>query len=245
MNMRIPILIASCLLIGAGCENIMSTPQTPDAEPAAQSGDVTQLSVESGTPQEEPTEVTEEATETESTNEEAMPNRENLSFPGVLPAEQLDTNVRIKINKGEILIELLPDHGPNAASNFVYLITNRYYDGIAFHRYVANFVIQGGDPTGTGRGGPGYAFADDPVRPADENPYMEMRGGRYTYLKGTVAMANSGPNTNGSQFFIMNADAPMVGPDYSIFGRVIEGIEVVEQLREGDVMESVTLEAKK
>jgi peptidyl-prolyl cis-trans isomerase B (cyclophilin B) len=240
MNMRIPIIIASCLLIGAGCENTITTPRT-EAPEAAQSGDVSQLSVDSGIPQEESAEATEAELPTDAS---PMIDRSNLSFPGVLPKDQTDKRVRIKTNKGEILIELLPDEGPNAASNFVYLITNRYYDGLTFHRYIENFVIQGGDPTGTGYGGPGYAFADDPVRPADENPYMEMRNGKYTYLKGTVAMANSGPNTNGSQFFIMNADAPMVGPDYSIFGRVIEGIDVVVELREGDVMESVTLEAK-
>lgn len=218
------------LVLGAGCANTNS-----ESTPPMSSG---QEQATAAVPSSDAMEGDNSMNENES-----MQNA-NLAFPGVLPREETNKNVRIKTNKGEILIELLPDEGPNAASNFVYLIKQGYYDGLIFHRYVPDFVIQGGDPTGTGFSGPGYQFADDPVRPADENPYMEMRGGRYTYLKGTVAMANSGPNTNGSQFFIMNADAPMVGPDYSIFGHVIEGIDVVEHLRANDTMESVTLEDK-
>jgi peptidyl-prolyl cis-trans isomerase B (cyclophilin B) len=240
MNMRIPVILASCLLIAAGCASSPSD-RAPDSDADR---DASRLSADADL-QGEPADVTaEDATGTESSNkDQIMPNRENLSFPGVLPAEETNKNVRIKTNKGDILFELLPDEGPNAASNFVYLVKNGYYDGIAFHRYVPNFVIQGGDPTGTGAGDPGYAFADDPVRSG--NPYVEVRAGATVYLKGTVAMANAGPDTNGSQFFIMNADASMVaGPAYSVFGHVIQGIDVVERLRQGDVMESVTLEEK-
>jgi peptidyl-prolyl cis-trans isomerase B (cyclophilin B) len=232
------IITSSCLLIlGAGCSG--NVPEAPrEAEPAPDFSTLMQTDTggqETADDASAPTDSSDDA--------EIMPNRENLSFPGVLPAEETNKNVRIKTNKGDILFELLPDEGPNAASNFVYLVKNGYYDGIAFHRYVPNFVIQGGDPTGTGAGDPGYAFADDPVRPA--NPYVEDRDGTTVYLKGTVAMANAGPDTNGSQFFIMNADASMIaGPAYSVFGHVIEGIEVVERLRQGDVMESVTLEEK-
>ncbi|GMU25307.1 MAG: peptidyl-prolyl cis-trans isomerase [Candidatus Uhrbacteria bacterium] len=151
-----------------------------------------------------------------------------LSFPGVLPAEQTNAIVRIKTPKGDIVIQILPDEGPNAASNFAYLVGQRFYDGLTFHRVEPGFVIQGGDPRGNGTGGPGYSFEDDPVG--------------LPYARGIVAMANAGPNTNGSQFFIMLADTPLP-PAYSIFGKVIEGMDVVDQIRVGDVMTSVTIDA--
>lgn len=152
-----------------------------------------------------------------------------LLFPGVLPAEQTNAIVRIKTPKGDIVLQILPDEGPNAASNFVYLVGQRFYDGLTFHRVEPGFVIQGGDPLGNGTGGPGYRFEDDPVG--------------LPYARGIVAMANAGPNTNGSQFFIMLADTPLP-PAYSIFGKVIEGMDVVDQIRVGDVMTSVTIDAK-
>jgi cyclophilin family peptidyl-prolyl cis-trans isomerase len=158
-----------------------------------------------------------------------MPTEPKYVFPGVLPKEQTDKRVRIQTPKGDIVIELLPDEGPNAASNFVYLIGKEFYNGLTFHRYEQNFVIQGGDPNGNGTGGPGYSFQDDPVNS--------------NYDRGMVAMANAGPNTNGSQFFIMLDDVPLP-PMYSIFGRVIEGMEVVDQIRVGDVMTTVTIEPK-
>lgn len=223
-----PIFVLSLLVLGAGCAN--KTEPIITETPNLQS----HLSV----PASQPTSQQEETQPSPS-----MP-QNNLSFSGVLPEDQTNVNVRIKTTKGDVVIELLPKEGPNAASNFVYLIGQKYYDGIGFHRYVPDFVIQGGDPTGTGRGGPGYTFKDDPVTPPERNPYVKLQNGTYVYLKGTVAMANAGPDTNGSQFFIMNADAPMVGPDYSVFGHVIEGIEVVEALRAGDVMESVTIEPR-
>lgn len=154
---------------------------------------------------------------------------EPLAFPGVLPESQTDTNARIDTAKGHILIELLPSEGPNAASNFVYLVAKNFYDGLTFHRVVPGFVIQGGDPLGDGTGGPGYQFEDDPVN--------------LSYERGIVAMANSGPDTNGSQFFIMLEDTDLP-PDYSIFGRVIQGMDVVDQIAIGDVMTDVVLVPK-
>lgn len=154
-----------------------------------------------------------------------------LAFPGVLPeAETANKIVRIKTTKGEIVFELLPKEGPRAASNFVYLATKKFYDGLTFHRVVPGFVIQGGDPLGTGTGGPGYQFEDDPVK--------------LPYNKGIVAMANAGPNTNGSQFFIMLENNPLP-PNYSIFGRVLSGQDVVSQIQVGDKMTDVTVEEKK
>ena len=127
--------------------------------------------------------------------------------------------------------------------NFVTLAQKGFYDGLIFHRVINGFMIQGGDPTGTGRGGPGYTFADE-LNPATVSY-------KIGYARGTVAMANSGPNTNGSQFFIMQADNPLPN-NYSIFGHVVSGMDVVDAIAktptdEGDrpivkvVMEKVTV----
>lgn len=138
-----------------------------------------------------------------------------LRFPGILPAEQVSKKVRIKTNKGDIVVQVLPDQGPRAASNFVYLAQRGFYNGTIFHRVIDGFMIQGGDPTGTGMGGPGYQFANDPVK----SPYND----------GVVAMANAGPDTNGSQFFIMVKDNPLP-PSYSVFGKVVEGLDVAHAI---------------
>jgi cyclophilin family peptidyl-prolyl cis-trans isomerase len=119
-------------------------------------------------------------------------------------------------NHGEIVIELDPAGSPLAVNNFVFLARDGYYDGVIFHRVIENFMIQGGDPTGTGTGGPGYKFRDE----------IEGAG---TYGRGTVAMANAGPNTNGSQFFICHADVGLPH-SYTIFGKVTSGIEVVDSI---------------
>lgn len=153
-----------------------------------------------------------------------------LAFPGIFPEEEITKQVRIKTDKGDIVFELLPKEGPKAASNFYYLAGKKFYDSLTFHRVEPGFVVQGGDPLGTGTGGPGYQFADDTVN----LPYKE----------GIVAMANSGPNTNGSQFFIMLADTPLP-PQYSIFGRVTSGMDVVKKIVVGDKMTSVTVEPLK
>lgn len=158
------------------------------------------------------------------------------AFPGVLPADQIENKrVRIATSKGDVVFELYPDTAPMAVSNFVYLANEGYYDGLTFHRFVQGFVIQGGDPTGTGSGGPGYKFKDE-------------LNDSYKYDRGIVAMANSGANTNGSQFFIMLKDTPIgpmgMGKLYTVFGKVTEGLDVVDQLREDDVMTSVTVESK-
>ncbi len=135
------------------------------------------------------------------------------------PSMQIDTTKNyqalIKTDKGEISVELYANNTPVTVNNFVYLSRNDYYDGVVFHRTVPGFMIQGGDPTGTGRGGPGYQFDDEPFE------------GEYT--RGTMAMANAGPNTNGSQFFIMHKDYQLP-PNYVIFGKAIEGLDVVDAI---------------
>ncbi len=130
----------------------------------------------------------------------------------------------IKTNHGIIRFELLEEDSPNTTDNFIQLAERSYYDGVIFHRVIKGFMIQGGDPTGTGRGGESAAGG----RFADEiNRGSELYRGAYT--KGTVAMANAGPNTNGSQFFIMHADYALP-PSYSKFGRVVEGQDIVDQI---------------
>ena len=119
-------------------------------------------------------------------------------------------------NHGEIVIELDPARSPQTVNNFVFLARDGYYDGVIFHRVIENFMIQGGDPTGTGTGGPGYKFRDE----------VEGQG---SYSRGTVAMANAGPNTNGSQFFICHSDVGLPH-SYTIFGRVTSGMDSVDSI---------------
>ncbi|MEA2681907.1 MAG: peptidyl-prolyl cis-trans isomerase [Chloroflexota bacterium] len=137
----------------------------------------------------------------------------------------------IDTNKGQVVMDLQPSLAPVTVNNFVNLARDGYYDGLTFHRYVADFVIQGGDPTGTGSGGPGYQFEDEPVKGS--------------YREGAVAMANAGPNSNGSQFFICNSDCQhKLAPSYNLFGYVVDGIDVVKQLRQGDKMDKVAIEER-
>lgn len=134
--------------------------------------------------------------------------------------------VTLETNKGTIVFETFDADAPKAVSNFITLANKNYYDGIIFHRVIQGFMIQGGDPTGTGRGGPGYTFADE-LDPSTESY-------KTGYVRGTVAMANAGPNTNGSQFFIMHKDNPLPN-SYTIFGRVISGMEVVDAIADSTV----------
>jgi cyclophilin family peptidyl-prolyl cis-trans isomerase len=122
----------------------------------------------------------------------------------------------IDTNHGEIVIELDPARSPQTVNNFVFLARDGYYDGVIFHRVIENFMIQGGDPTGTGTGGPGYKFRDEIEGPG-------------SYSRGTVAMANAGPNTNGSQFFICHSDVGLPH-SYTIFGKVSSGMEAVDSI---------------
>jgi cyclophilin family peptidyl-prolyl cis-trans isomerase len=120
--------------------------------------------------------------------------------------------------KGTMTIELDPKRAPKTVNNFVFLARYHYYDGVSFHRIIPGFVIQGGDPEGTGRGGPGYRFDD-------ELPRAGM------YEVGSLAMANAGPNTNGSQFFIITGNSGVgLPPSYSLFGKVTKGLDVVKAL---------------
>jgi cyclophilin family peptidyl-prolyl cis-trans isomerase len=124
----------------------------------------------------------------------------------------------IRTNHGDITVELLADRSPTTVNNFVFLAKEGFYDGVIFHRVIRGFMIQGGDPTGTGTGGPGYRFRD------------ELDAARELgYAPGILAMANAGPNTNGSQFFLMHQDNPLP-PAYSVFGRTVTGQDVIDAI---------------
>lgn len=133
----------------------------------------------------------------------------------------MNPKITIETNKGKIVFETYPKDAPKAVENFVTLANKGYYSGVIFHRVIPGFMIQGGDPTGTGRGGPGYRFEDE----LDPNTPSAKAG----YVRGVVAMANAGPNTNGSQFFIMHQDYPLPHK-YTIFGKVVEGMDVVDAI---------------
>jgi peptidyl-prolyl cis-trans isomerase B (cyclophilin B) len=150
------------------------------------------------------------------------------------PEQQTDTSklyrTTIETDKGTIVLDLDPSIAPNTVNNFVGLARQGFYDGLTFHRVEPGFVIQGGCPEGTGRGGPGYRFADEPVQGQ--------------YRAGSVAMANAGPGTNGSQFFICLDDQPGLPKQYNLFGTVVDGMDVVRDVRVGDVMKSVKVEER-
>ena len=149
------------------------------------------------------------------------------------PAMQIETtktyNVTIETDAGTIQLELYPEHAPNTVNNFVFLAQEGFYDGVVFHRVIPNFMIQGGDPTGTGTGGPGYKFA------------CETQGNPLTHERGVISMANAGPNTNGSQFFITHDPQPHLNGNHTVFGKVTEGIEVVDAIKQGHSMKKVTV----
>ena len=149
------------------------------------------------------------------------------------PEMQIDLSktyrVTIKTNRGDIELELYPEHAPKTVNNFVYLAGEGFYDGITFHRVIDNFMIQGGDPTGTGSGGPGYRFED------------EVTGNPLTHERCVISMANAGPGTNGSQFFITHAPQSHLDGKHTVFGAVVEEHDVVDAVRQNDVLEPVSV----
>lgn len=130
-------------------------------------------------------------------------------------------------DRGTIRIELFDDKTPKTVENFETLCEKKYYDGLVFHRVIPNFMVQGGCPEGSGRGGPGYQFEDE------FHPELKHDG------PGVLSMANAGPNTNGSQFFITHEAQPHLNNRHSVFGKVIEGQDVVDAIEQGDTMKTV------
>lgn len=137
--------------------------------------------------------------------------------------------VTIETIRGPIVLELYPEHAPKTVNNFVFLAREGFYDGVSFHRVIDDFVIQGGDPTGTGRGGPGYRFED------------EVRNNPLKHETGAISMANAGPNTNGSQFFITHSPQAHLDGKHTVFGKVINGMDTVNAVRQGDKMLKVVV----
>lgn len=172
-----------------------------------------------GTPVPEATaEVSDVACWSDDQRQEGEDMTKQYTQPPALKVDPAKTyTATLETNKGPIEVEFFPGDAPNTVNNFVCLAEDGYYDGTPFHRIVQGFVIQGGDPTGTGMGGPGYQFDDEPIAK--------------DYERGTLAMANAGPNTNGSQFFIVLEDLRGRLPkNYTIFGRVTDGMDVVDAI---------------
>jgi len=167
------------------------------------------------------------AGETPKPNPSPTPKPKTYSAP---PPMVIDTNKQytatIETAKGNLVLELFAKDAPMTVNNFVFLAREGFYDGVIFHRVIADFVAQGGDPTGTGRGGPGYSFRDE--------------FSQHTHVSGALSMANSGANTNGSQFFITYTPQHHLDGKHSVFGQLIEGMDVLEKIKQGDVMIRVT-----
>lgn len=150
------------------------------------------------------------------------------------PAMQIDVSktyrVTMETTRGTIELDLYPQHAPLTVNNFVFLVREGFYDSLTFHRVIKDFVIQSGDPTGRGSGGPGYRFRDEVV------------GNPLTHEAGVISMANAGPNTNGSQFFITHTPQPHLNGRHTVFGRVVAGMDVVYAIKQGDKMTKVTVQ---
>ncbi|MFC1928639.1 peptidylprolyl isomerase [Chloroflexota bacterium] len=136
----------------------------------------------------------------------------------------------IKTEKGNLVLELFASDVPITVNNFVFLAREGFYNGTTFHRVIPGFMAQGGDPTGTGSGGPGYSFADE---------FTE-----HTHVTGTLSMANAGSNTNGSQFFITYAPQRHLDGKHSVFGQLLEGMDVLKKIENGDAIVRITVEEK-
>ena len=150
-----------------------------------------------------------------------MPPKQYSDPPGLILAPTMRYSATIRTNHGNLTVDLLPAEAPRTVNNFVFLAREGFYDNGCFHRVIKDFMIQGGCPQGTGRGGPGYRFPDEPVnRP---------------YVKGTLAMANAGPDTNGSQFFIVHGANVGLPPNYTIFGALSEGEDTLDTLANSSV----------
>jgi len=135
----------------------------------------------------------------------------------------------IVTTRGAMELQLNAEHAPKTVNNFVFLAKEEFYNGVTFHRVIEDFVIQGGDPTGTGMGGPGYKFED------------ECKGNPLKHERGVISMANAGPNTNGSQFFITHSPQPHLNGKHTVFGKVVNGLDVLDSIEEGDAMVEVTI----
>jgi len=163
----------------------------------------------------------------------SYPERDMSKQYSAPPAMAIDSGKKytatFNTSRGEIVCELFAKDAPKTVNNFVFLAREKFYDGTVFHRVIADFMIQGGDPTGTGRGGPGYRFED------------ETKGNPHKHQVGSLSMANTGPNTNGSQFFITHVVTNWLDGKHTVFGKVTKGQDVVNAVQQGDTLNSVTV----
>jgi peptidyl-prolyl cis-trans isomerase B (cyclophilin B) len=160
-----------------------------------------------------------------------MPNQYSAP-PAMTIDETRSYTATIDTSRGRIVVELFAKDAPKTVNNFVFLARDKFYDGTTFHRVIADFMIQGGDPTGTGRGGPGYRFEDE----TKNNPNR--------HAKGVLSMANAGPNTNGSQFFITHVETSWLDGKHTVFGRVLSGQDIVDSIQQGDTINGISIEEK-
>jgi peptidyl-prolyl cis-trans isomerase B (cyclophilin B) len=156
-----------------------------------------------------------------------MPGKQYDSAPALTVDTTRTYQVTLETDRGNIELELFPEYAPVTVNNFLFLAKDGFYDGVAFHRVIANFMVQGGDPTGTGRGGPGYRFED------------EFEGNPLRHERGVISMANAGPGTNGSQFFITHGPQPHLDGRHTVFGKVRKGQDVVDAIRQGDAIRAI------
>lgn len=174
---------------------------------------------------------------TASSSEAPPPKRKSYSAP---PPMKIDTGkqytAKIETSKGRLVLDLYTDV-PVTTNNFIFLAREGFYDNTTFHRIIPDFMAQGGDPEGTGRGGPGYSFPDEFTRDAS-GALMHKHG------TGSLSMANAGPNTNGSQFFITYAPQPHLDGKHTVFGQLLVGMDVLKKLQNGDAITKITIEEK-
>jgi len=159
--------------------------------------------------------------------------QENKGTDEVAIDDKALPQAKITTKYGDMIVELLEDETPNTVANFVSLIEKGYYDGLKFHRVVPDFVIQGGDPTGTGAGGPGYRIK------------CEAETNKTKHSRGVLSMAHAGKDTGGSQFFVTHRATPHLDGKHTVFGRVISGVEIVDKVQQGDLMDKVTMIKKR
>jgi peptidyl-prolyl cis-trans isomerase B (cyclophilin B) len=232
INKFLMVIFICVTLFALGCAG--QTSSTSSSSTSKPSTSTTVTTVSTTTSSTTVSTTTTSKTSTSSTSSVSTPKLMQWSKP---PDMQIDTKKQyiatLKTNRGDLVLELFTADAPVTVNNFVFLIRQGFYDNTVFHRVIAGFMAQGGDPTATGRGGPGYKFADE--------------FSSKTHETGTLSMANSGPNTNGSQFFITHAPQPHLNGKHSVFGRLkdsIKGMEVLLKIKQGDKLIKATVEEK-
>jgi peptidyl-prolyl cis-trans isomerase B (cyclophilin B) len=155
--------------------------------------------------------------------------KQYASYPEMVIDAAKNYTATVNTTKGTIVLQLHAAAAPKTVNNFVFLARDKFYDGIVFHRVIPDFMVQGGDPTGTGRGGPGYRFED------------EFAGNPNRHERGVISMANAGPGTNGSQFFITHVPCAWLDGKHTVFGKVLSGLDVVDAIQQGDSIQTVAI----